>query len=96
MDHITVKEDLGAVVPFNAKGQKVMVVDDNKINLKVAEKLLADYNLEVDIVDNGRDCINKILSGNKYDIIFLDIMMPKMSGVETLENLKNIVELVNS
>ena len=90
LEDITVKEDLGAVVPFNAKGQKVMVVDDNKINLKVAEKLLADYNLEVELIDNGRDCINKILSGNKYDIIFLDIMMPKMKGPEVLANLKNI------
>ena len=90
LEDITVKEDLGAVVPFNAKGQKVMVVDDNKINLKVAEKMLADYNLEVELVDNGRECINKILSGNKYDLILLDIMMPKMKGQEVLGNLKNI------
>ena len=90
LDEIQVKEDVGAIVPFNAKGQKVMVVDDNKINLKVAEKMLSEYNLDIELIDNGRECINKVLSGNKYDIIFLDIMMPKMKGPEVLANLKNI------
>ena len=70
---------------------KVLVVDDNKINLKVAERLLREYNLTIELVNSGSECIDKILDGNKYDMIFMDIMMPKMSGIETLENLKNIV-----
>jgi len=76
---------------FNAAGQKVLVVDDNKINLKVAERLLREYNLSIEVAQSGSECIDKILDGKKYDLIFMDIMMPKMSGVETLENLKNIV-----
>jgi CheY-like chemotaxis protein/HPt (histidine-containing phosphotransfer) domain-containing protein len=40
---------------------------------------------------SGSECIDKVLAGNKYDIIFMDIMMPKMNGVETLNNLKSIV-----
>lgn len=90
IEEIEVKDTVGVIVPFNAKGQRVMVVDDNKINLKVAEKLLSDYNLEIELVDSGRECINRVLSGNKYDVIFLDIMMPKMKGTEVLANLKNI------
>ena len=90
IEEIEVKDTIGVIVPFNAKGQRVMVVDDNKINLKVAEKLLSDYNLEIELVDSGRECINRVLSGNKYDVIFLDIMMPKMKGTEVLANLKNI------
>ena len=78
------------VTPFDASGQKVLVVDDNKINLKVAEKLLSEYKLDIELIDSGRECINKVLSGNKYDVIFLDIMMPKMKGPEVLQNLKNI------
>ena len=89
-EEIKSKETDGKVIPFDASGQRVLVVDDNKINLKVAEKLLADYKLEVELIDSGRECINKILSGEKYDIIFLDIMMPKMKGPEVLQNLKNI------
>ncbi len=90
-EEVETKEELGTVTPFDASGQKVLVVDDNKINLKVAEKLLSEYNLEIELVDNGRECINRVLAGSKYDIIFLDIMMPKMKGPEVLQNLKNIM-----
>ncbi len=79
------------ITSFNAYGQKILVVDDNKINLKVAERLLREYNLKVDSVNSGAECINRILNGKKYDLIFLDIMMPKMKGPEVLKNLKNIV-----
>jgi len=91
LEDIQHKEENGRVVPFDSKGKKVLVVDDNRINLKVAEKLLSGYNLNIEMLDNGRDCINKILAGEKYDLIFLDIMMPKMKGPEVLQNLKNII-----
>ena len=76
---------------FDASGSRVLVVDDNKINLKVAERLLSDYNITVETANSGSECIDYILDGKKYDFIFMDIMMPKMNGIETLENLKNIV-----
>lgn len=91
LEEVETKQDIDIVSPFNASGKKVLVVDDNRINLKVAEKLLSEYQLEIELIDNGGECINKILSGNKYDIIFLDIMMPKMKGAEVLQNLKNII-----
>ena len=87
-DDIEVSKDIKA---FNASGSKVLVVDDNKINLKVAERLLKDYQLEVETVMSGAESIDKVLNGNKYDIIFMDIMMPKMNGVEALNNLRSIV-----
>ena len=70
--------------------KKVLVVDDNLLNLKVASKLLKERLLEVETSSSGFDCIEKIKSGNKYDIIFMDIMMPKMSGKDTLKKLKEI------
>ena len=76
---------------FDASGSTVLVVDDNKINLKVAERLLKDYNIEVETVTSGAESIDAVLNGNQYDIIFMDIMMPKMNGVEALRNLKSIV-----
>ena len=79
------------VKAFNASGQTILVVDDNKINLKVAERLLKDYQVTVETANSGSESIDKILDGKKYDLIFMDIMMPKMNGIETLENLKNIV-----
>ena len=70
--------------------KKVLIVDDNKINLKVASRLLKDYNVKTEEVDSGFECINRILQKEEYDLILLDDTMPKMSGVETLKKLKEI------
>ncbi len=68
--------------------RKVLIVDDNKLNLKVAQKLLSKYNLLVTTLESGVECIEHIERGEQYDIILLDDMMPKMSGKETLKKLK--------
>ena len=74
----------------NVQNKKVLLVDDNKINLKVAERLLETYGIDVECLDNGFACIDKIKAHEKYDLIMLDDMMPRMSGVETLKKLKEI------
>ncbi|HPF83150.1 MAG TPA: ATP-binding protein [Bacilli bacterium] len=71
-------------------GKKVLVVDDNKLNIKIASRLLKEYELEIDEAESGFECIDKIHAGKKYDMIFMDDMMPKMSGVETFHQLKTI------
>ena len=76
------------VLKFDNK--KVLLVDDNKLNIKVGTKILKEYNLDIIACESGFECINKIENNNKYDMIFLDIMMPKMGGVETLKKLKKI------
>ena len=76
------------VVKGNYKGKRVLVVDDNKLNLKVAERLLREYNLFVDEVASGFDAIDRINMGVPYNLILMDDMMPKMSGCETLKKLK--------
>lgn len=76
------------VVKGNYKGKRVLVVDDNKLNLKVAERLLREYNVFVDEVASGIDAIDRINMGVPYNLILMDDMMPKMSGCETLEKLK--------
>ena len=75
---------------LNFDNKKVLLVDDNKLNLKVGTKKLKEYNLHITQCENGFECINKIENNNKYDLIFLDIMMPKIGGVETLKRLKQI------
>ena len=74
----------------NVQNKKVLLVDDNKINLKVAERLLETYGIDVECLDSGFACIDKIKAHEKYDLIMLDDMMPRMSGVETLKKLKEI------
>ncbi|MBQ2639877.1 MAG: response regulator [Bacilli bacterium] len=74
---------------LDLSNSKILIVDDNELNLKVATKLLGRYNAtDIDCVESGFECLDKINSGNKYDVILLDDMMPKMSGVETLKKLK--------
>ena len=74
----------------DASGKKVLVVDDNQLNLRVAERLLKAYKCDIECVSSGSECITKIVNGENYDLILLDDMMPKMSGSETLIKLKEI------
>ena len=74
---------------FDASDKKVLVVDDNKINLKVASRLLSNYNVQLETCESGFECIEKIDKGASYDLILMDDMMPRMSGVETFHNLRD-------
>ena len=70
---------------------RILLVDDNSLNLKVSSKILEKYNANrITMCSSGFECLDLINSGNEYDIIFLDDMMPKMTGVETLKKLKEI------
>jgi len=61
---------------------KVLVVDDTEANLYVATGLLQFYGIQVTTCNSGKSAIKKIREGNVYDIIFMDYMMPEMSGKE--------------
>jgi len=63
----------------------VLVVDDVESNIYVAKGMLSPYGLNIDVVYSGFDAIDKIKSGNIYDIIFMDHMMPKMDGIEAVK-----------
>lgn len=69
--------------------KRVLIVDDNKLNLKIASKFLAKHNIQTDEAIDGYECLDKV-NTKQYDLILLDIMMPGISGVETLQKLKEI------
>ena len=68
--------------------RKILVVDDNKLNIKVACRALKDFNFEIDECYDGKECLDKINQGNTYDLILMDIMMPNMNGEQTIAELK--------
>ena len=76
------------VPTFSAPDARVLVVDDNKVNLKVAVKLLEKFNIKAEISPGGEDCLERISKGRKYDLIFMDHMMPIMDGIEATQRIR--------
>ena len=68
--------------------KKILIVDDNKLNIKVARRALQDFNFEIEECYDGQECLDKVVNGNEYDLILMDIMMPNMSGETALNKLK--------
>lgn len=75
-------------IKFIAPSAKILVVDDNIMNLKVFSKLISHVEAEITETDSGKKCL-ELLKDNRYDIIFLDHMMPEMDGIETLHHIKD-------
>lgn len=66
---------------------RVLIVDDNIINLKVEKGMLQRYGMEIDLCESGAQCL-EMIKNEKYDVIFMDHMMPGMDGVETLKAIR--------
>ncbi len=76
---------------LNLSSKKILIVDDNKLNIKVARRSLEPFSFEViDECYNGEECLNIIKSGKTYDLILMDIMMPVMSGETAMLKLKEM------
>lgn len=75
---------------IDCENKVALVVDDNKLNNKVIRRLLERYKFKVVTVSSGQDCIYKVKSEEKFDIIFMDQVMPDMSGIETMKALRGL------
>ena len=85
-----IKENSPVNLDFNCSGKSVLIVDDNKLNIKVARRSIESLNFSVvDECYNGQECLNLIDSGKKYDLILMDIMMPVMNGEVAMAKLKS-------
>lgn len=74
---------------FTAPEAKILLVDDNDMNLKVAKGLLAPFKMQIDVAKNGKEAIQKVLA-EKYHIVFMDHMMPVMDGVEATKAIRKL------
>ena len=72
---------------FTAPDAKILLVDDNKMNIKVLKGLLKQNKVQTDDAISGKECL-ALAEQNTYDLIFIDHMMPEMDGIETLHIMK--------
>ncbi|WP_052430558.1 PAS domain S-box protein [Hymenobacter sp. DG25B] len=75
------------VVQFDSVPQ-VLLVDDNPINQKVAERLLEKLGCRIDVASDGFEAISRATDGTHYDLIFMDIQMPEMDGVTAMREIR--------
>ncbi|MDR0909816.1 MAG: response regulator [Spirochaetaceae bacterium] len=85
---------------FSLAGKKALVADDIDINLEVCEAMFGGFNLAMDRAISGKEALEKaedsIKTGNHYDIIFLDQMMPGMDGFKTCSHLRRLGSYLNT
>lgn len=70
-------------------GAYILLVDDMESNLRVEQGLMQLYGIEPEMVNSGRKAL-ELVKKRKYDIIFLDHMMPQMDGIETLQRMREL------
>lgn len=84
----TWSQKLPSTIPtVSFKKHAILLVEDNAVNQKVAKILLSELNCQVDLAENGQTAIN-LLYNNRYDLVFMDISLPDMSGIEVTNELR--------
>lgn len=79
---------------MTTQGLHVLVVDDNAMNRKMLSMVLKTMSITTDEADGGAACL-ELVSQKKYDVIFMDHLMPEMDGVETFQRLKELTNSLN-
>lgn len=87
LDVVPEVKSIGQMALFT--GKRVLIVDDNEVNILIAQRILGKWDLELDFALNGQDAIDKV-RGSAYDLIFMDIRMPVIDGFETTSIIREL------
>ncbi|GHV41717.1 hypothetical protein FACS189490_09160 [Clostridia bacterium] len=93
IDRICSAADINSDEEFNPEryvGKKVLLCEDNEINQMVAEGLLEDLGIQTTIADNGAIALDILETGEKFDLILMDIIMPVLNGHETAARIRGM------
>ena len=85
-----IKKENNTVTIKSIKGSRILVVEDNTINQIIAVRVLEELGLRVELASNGKEAVENIMIGNRYDLIIMDLQMPIMDGFEASKLIKDI------
>ncbi len=75
-------------IPFTAPWARVMIVDDNELNMSVANSIIGKYKVSITEAYSGKEAIELLQKDSDFDVIFMDYMMPGMDGIETTQMIR--------
>jgi CheY-like chemotaxis protein len=89
--HPASEEGSDALSQIRKRRLRILIIDDNQVYRKsMVFKLRRTYGADAEGVASGQEGVEKVIRANSYDLIFLDIMMPEMGGVETYHRLMEV------
>lgn len=89
---VSMYESTDEKIEYDGSAAKILVVDDNNVNLRVATSIFKRFQINVDVATSGEEALSKVKNMD-YDIVFMDMVMPGWTGEETLKNIRSCDEV---